>query len=93
MIHPSLVPGFEPAARAIRAAGGIMLGDQAAATLALVALEAARPHMQAEGLADLADDMLDMALALSPGDESGVLFRLSVALDQASHDIRGKLTR
>lgn len=85
---PASVPGFLPALRSVSALGGVLLGDSAAMSLTLAALHAARPHMQAEFLADVADDVAELAAR----NTSAELAELARLLDAASHQIREALT-
>lgn len=48
------------------------------------AMAASRPHVQAELLADLADEFADLG---------GPFLRFAVMLDQMSHDMRERITR
>lgn len=75
------VPGFTAAMSAVRHLGGILLSEEAAQRFALVALAAATPHMRAELLADLADEL---------GDDFP---EVATVLDTASHQLRKALTQ
>lgn len=54
------VPGFLPALAAVRDAGGVLLGEEAARHLTILALAVATPHMRAEIMADLADELHEL---------------------------------
>lgn len=88
-MDPNLVPGFPQAHRAVTQLGGLLLGPDAAASLALVALAAAAPAMKAELLADIADDLAALAGQLPPG--AGPLAQVAESLDKASYEIRRQL--
>jgi hypothetical protein len=74
------VPGFTPAMSAIRHLGGLLLPEDVAQRFAMVALAAAVPHMRAELLADLADELADD------------FPEVATVLDNASHQLRKALT-
>ncbi len=85
------LPGFLRALEAVRRAGGVLLSDDAARALTLLALHSATPLIKAEVLADTADDLAEVAELLPAGDDTGLLLRLAGALDDASHQIRRSL--
>lgn len=91
MISAEQTPGFPSALAVIQRAGGVLLTAEAAHRLTVLALAAAGPHIRAEVLADIADDLAGTAETFPTGHISGVLLQLAGAFDRASHDIREAL--
>lgn len=93
---PHEVTGFAAAADVLQRVGGVLLAPDAAAALALALIATVEPHIKADVLADLADDLFDRAWELiDHGDMPGAeaLGNQAWAYDRASHDIRGRLNR
>lgn len=90
-INADDVPGFRQALEAVRRAGGVLLTEDAARALTLLALAIAGPLIKAENLADIADDLADMSTRMPTGEGASVLLRLSASLDLASHQLRKAL--
>lgn len=80
-IHVMDVPGFPQALLAVRRAGGVLLTEDAARQITILAMAAATPFIKAEVLADTSDDLLDMQM-----------HELAELFDQISHHIRQELT-
>lgn len=83
-------PGFVPALAAVELLCAGLLSPREARRLTLVALATADPLIRADVLANLSDDVLELAAGI-PADESRVLLQLSSAFDQSSHEIREAL--
>ena len=91
MMLADQVPGFGPALEAVRRAGGVLLTEDAARALTLLALAVAGPHIKAEHLADMADDLAETAGRMHSGEGAATLLKLSASLDLASHQLRRQL--
>lgn len=101
---PNEVTGWEAGVDALMRVGGVLLTPDAANALSLVLTLTVTPFVKADVLADISDDLAELALAeLAPTDRGcprlraldrwRVLTDASNALDLASHEIRKALTR
>lgn len=91
-MDPMLTPGFRPALAAVNAACQGRLDPELAYRAVLVALAVAGPLIRADQLADLADEISDMAAPLCGTAPGSTLESLAAIVDQAGHDIREALT-
>jgi hypothetical protein len=93
-VYPHEVTGFAAAADVLQRVGGVLLAPDAAAALALALIGTVEPHLKADVLADLADDLGDQVRDLVHAGKTPaavVLWDLSIAYDRASHEIRKRL--
>lgn len=81
--------GFEQARDALRRVGGVLLPDDAANALAAALLMVATPLIKAETLADIADDLTDIARQFDRFEPTALaLVNVAHSLDSASAQIR-----
>lgn len=87
------VPGFLPALQAVCRVGGVLMAGNVGLALTSAALEAAGPHIRAEVLADIADDLASTAATIWPPEHAWPLAQMAEALDHASYEIRKALAQ
>jgi hypothetical protein len=81
--------GFPQALDALRRVGGVLLPDDAAHALAAALVAVVTPLIKAETLADIADDLADMAHHFGEHEPTGLaLNHVARSLDSASAQIR-----
>jgi len=81
--------GYRQALDALRRVGGVLLPDDAAQALAAALLMVATPLIKAETLADIADDLAEIAHHFGEHEPTGLaLNHLARSLDSASAQIR-----
>jgi len=81
--------GFAQALDALRRVGGVLLPEDAAQALAAGLVAVVTPVIKAEALADISDDMLEIAEHFGQTTPTGVaLVELARSLDSASAQIR-----
>jgi hypothetical protein len=93
-VYPHEVTGFAAAADVLQRVGGVLLAPDAAAALALALIGTVEPHLKADVLADLADELMDRVRDLVyetniPG--ATAVWHVAVAYDRASYEIRERL--
>ncbi len=93
---PHEVTGMGPAVDVLQRVGGVLLPPDAAQALAFALIGTVAPYLQADMLADIADDLHDAARGYAAAQDFGpaaALLAQSFALDNASHQIREALNR
>lgn len=89
--NPEDLAGYRQAVAAIEQVGGVLLTPEAARLLALVALHMSGPAVRAELLADIADDLVELASQVAEPDGAFALTQAAYSLDLAGYQIRAAL--
>lgn len=89
--NPDDVAGYRQAVAAIQQLGGVLLSPESARLLALATLHVSGPAVRAELLADIADDLAELAAQVIEPDGAFALAQAAYGLDYASHEIRTAL--
>lgn len=89
--NPEEYAGYRAAVRVLEQAGGVLMPGDAARALALLVLHATGPHVRAELLADLSDDLAELSEFSGSGGGRKALTEVAHALDLASHQLRTAL--
>jgi hypothetical protein len=87
------LPGFSDAVEVLRRVGGVLLPADAAHALSGALILTVTPHVKAETLADIADDLYAAADQSPHPRVYRELRAFADALDTASHHIREALNR
>lgn len=88
---PNEYAGYRVAVRVLEQAGGVLMPGDAARALALLVLHATGPHVRAELLADISDDLAELSGRATSEGGRNALSEVSYALDLASHQLRTTL--
>lgn len=89
--NPEEYAGYRLAVQVIERAGGVLMPGDAARALALLVLHVTGPAVRAELLADIADDLAELAGHSFTEAGAVALTEVAYALDLAGHQLRTTL--